>query len=381
MQNFSVIIFGPTLNKINNGYGGGQGGIVSAISRMVEYFEKHQISFIYSQYSIRSYSKYWYLKLPYRLINDLVAFGKICFLSGKHKVAHVVADGGLAAYRTLFAVLTAKAFGVGVVTDVRGNGLGTFADGRESLIGSVAWKLIVKHSKFVLVQRQSTIDSLFGRYDNKILLHSNWLASDKVYERKNSILCYKRIKIGFVGYCFADKGVYEIVEGCELAAKQGVELELHFIGAESADFTFFLDSWQHSNLFFIVRHGKVSQAEARLLMKTLDVFIFPSNFKSEGHPNVINEAMFAKLAIITSEAGAVREILDESMAYFIPPRSAISIAEKLVEIDFKRGCARVKADAAFQKVTENYGENQVLGSLLSVYARALQPCSSTLKKR
>lgn len=369
MNNTSVIVFGPPLSRTNNGYGGGQGGIVSAISRMINYFDKQEISYVYSEYSVRSFSKYWYLQLPYRLVCDLVKLLKVCLNRRGKTIAHIVADGGLAAYRSLFAILMAKIFGIMVITDVRGNGLGAFAESRESFLGDLIWKLIIKNSQYVLVQRQTTIAHLPESYKSKILLHPNWISVDSCYERQGSILIDSRLRAVFVGYCFADKGVYEIVKGCELAAKHGVDIELHLIGAESPEFTSFIEKRRNSNLFPIIRHGKVAQGEVRVLMKSFDVFVFPSSFKSEGHPNVINEAMFAKLAIITSDVGAISEILDDLTAYFVPPRSPEAISERLIEIHLNRGKAREKADAAFFKVREHYSESNVLGSLLSIYAR------------
>jgi glycosyltransferase involved in cell wall biosynthesis len=78
-------------------------------------------------------------------------------------------------------------------------------------------------------------------------------------------------------------------------------------------------------------HGLVRDpARVRELLRSADVLVCPS--WSEGMPTVILEAMASGLAIIATDVGAVRELVDESNGRLLPAGDAAALSSALEEL-------------------------------------------------
>ncbi|MCA9015033.1 MAG: glycosyltransferase family 4 protein [Planctomycetaceae bacterium] len=103
-----------------------------------------------------------------------------------------------------------------------------------------------------------------------------------------------------------------------------------------------------------VMHGQVTDRQqlARLL-DDVDVLICPS--RSEGMPNVILEAMARRTAVIATDVGATRILVDSRVGWLIPPgspdrlHSALRAALEVSNDDLEKMqvIARQRIDAAF----------------------------------
>lgn len=369
-----IIIFGPNLKNKTSAYGGGQGGIVSAISRMLACFNKHKINFIYTEYSTRSLGRLWFLLLPYRFFKDIVNLGRVCAVSGDHKIVHLVADGGLSVYRTLAAIWLIKIFSKKVVCDVRGNALEKTAVNSESLLIKLIWYYIIRRSSAVLVQSSRVSMLLHQKFKDKIIHYPNWIDTNDALPRFKSVLSSCLIDVIFIGYCYRGKGVFDAVNGCIAASKEGVNLRLTLIGEEDQDFTSFCDTIIGSSNLQIRRLGRLPKSSILKHLFESDVFLFPSYHPGEGHPNVINEAMLAKLVIVTTEAGAVSEILDKSMALFIKKNSHADISEKLIFVNSNREISSNMGLNAHNHLLLNYSADLVFDNLLNLYKKLISKC-------
>lgn len=361
-----VLVFGPALSGSKKGYGGGKGGVVSAISRMLRYFEVSNIAYSYCGYSVRSYSRYWFFLLPFRMLKDLFIFVN-GLLHSDITVVHLVASGGVGVYRSCMAAVATKISGKRLVVDVRGNGLDGYVKQNSSFFYKLGWKIILKCANRVLIQRPKLVSALFARYGLKIQYHPNWIQIDSVPERVTKILLSKQIKVVFVGYCYPGKGVFEIVDGCEEACRRGLSIDLTLIGKEEASVAKYLDEFIASPELAIHRLGTQDKDTVWNVLLKSDVFLFPTYHAGEGHPNVINEAMAFELAIVTSQAGAIGEILDSTSAYFVMAKVKKDIANRLIEIDQNRDAARTKGRNAYKKMLGNFNEEKVLANLVHIY--------------
>ena len=79
----------------------------------------------------------------------------------------------------------------------------------------------------------------------------------------------------------------------------------------------------------VVFTGQVS--DVGLYYATADVFALPS--QSEGSPNVVLEAMAAKLPIVATAVGGVPEILEDSeTALLVPVNNPVAMAEAIARV-------------------------------------------------
>ncbi len=362
----NVLIFGPILLGSKAGYGGGKGGVVSAISNMIAYFRATEISFQYCSYSVRSYSRFWLIFLPLRMAKDIGNFINTLRRSDAN-VVHLVADGGFALYRNLLASIVSTIWGKILVVDVRGNALEDYGSNQLSIIQKFAWLIVISCASKVLVQRLGLVSTLAVKYGSKIHYHPNWIQLSNLPRRTSGIFLTKELRVAFVGYCYREKGVFEIVKGCEQACLRGLKIELFLVGHEESSFAEFMNQFVVPPGLVIHRLGTQDKEGVWDVLSKSDLFLFPTYHSGEGHPNVINEAMAFELAIVTTRAGAIGEILDSTLAYFVSPQAATSIADRLEEIDANRGTAREKGNRAYRRLVNDFSEEKVLGDLVRLY--------------
>lgn len=360
----SVLLWGPSLSGNTKGYGGGVGGISSALALVTEEFRGSDIEITYISYGVRSFHHLWWLLMPVRLLTDI---GSLIAMFRRGSVVHIAANSGPAMVRSLVAVLVCKLVGKQVLLDVRGSGLDAFADHTCGFLPHQGWRLIIACSDHVLVQRKATAHDLSARYPGKVFHQPNMIPDSDIAPGKRGILDSKVIRAIFVGYCYRDKGVIDIVEGCLLACGRGLDIDVAFIGQESEEFSEYLNSLGACERLSIRRLGKRPRAEVLSAMRESDVFLFPTYHKGEGHPNVINEAMANELTVITTDRGAIGEVLDRETAYFVEPRSPAQLADMLCHVDSNRSEARDKARKAKQALISNYSASQVLVRLRQTY--------------
>ena len=262
--------------------------------------------------------------------------------------------------------LFAKVLCIPVVIDARGNSLNKLAEGNESIPLLISWKIILDFSKYILVQQRSTRRSLEDHFGKKIIHHPNPIKERKS-DRKNEILQSEIIRIAFVGYCYEKKGVFDLVEGCNIASSKGVRIELNLIGQEENSFKAYLDNCKTSSSLSIKRFGKQSFDFVQRKLCEFDIFIFPSFHPGEGHQNIINEAIYAGLSLITTKVGTINEFLDDRKCYFIKPHSANDIAHKVQHVLNNSVEAKQKANEALKYLKLNFFESVVYGELLKIY--------------
>lgn len=359
-----VVVFGPKLSGNKKGYGGGKGGIVSAMQLMVDYFKSSDINVKYVSYGVRSYHKFWFLFLPVRLIGDIGVL--LANLKGANLI-HVVANSGPALFRAFAATCVSKTFGLPVLLDVRGSALDDFSEQRSTFIYKIMWSFVIFFSSKVFVQRKNTSENLKSRYRNKIVHQPNMIPDEDIKKYSRPILLDKTINVIFVGYCYLDKGVFDIVEGCRIASGRGMSINLTFVGEEHVDFSEFLNLFDEHEGLFIRRLGKKDRNEVLNLLNYSDVFTFPTYHKGEGHPNVINEAMAHGLSIIATHWGAISELLNDETAYFVDAKSPRQIADTLCYIDRNRGEAKRKGLLARERLISDFTASKVLCDLDNVY--------------
>lgn len=90
------------------------------------------------------------------------------------------------------------------------------------------------------------------------------------------------------------------------------------------------------------------------LFNESSIFIFPS--QAENFPSVLLEAMSAKMAIITSNAGGCPEITGDT-AMLVPPADPDSIKENLEKLIFNENLREQMAEAALNRVKQFTWEN------------------------
>jgi glycosyltransferase involved in cell wall biosynthesis len=215
-----------------------------------------------------------------------------------------------------------------IVTNVHGyesfQPAATVIEALKSSILRPAFRYVINHSDFVvsyggriteLLQEQlhvnpSRIIELPGAVD------------DEFVDAPLSSTSSQTRRFAFVGRYERRKGLEELAQ--VLREDAAGSHEFHLIGPiPNPIVTQFPDT--------VTFHGRVSdRTELIGLLDSIDVLVCPS--WSEGMPNVIMEAMTRRSAVIATDVGATRLLVNDDNGRLIPPRKPDALADTICEL-------------------------------------------------
>lgn len=172
------------------------------------------------------------------------------------------------------------------------------------------WQMIARIGKivdYVVVMDNASLSTLQNAgFDNVHYIPNP--VSDSVIRMSNQIPVPERVsnQLLFVGHGYKTKGVYELVEGCRDVENVTLRVVGRFHESIKSELMQIANTRDNGNWITFV--GELPHDKVIEEMLTSDIFVFPSY--TEGFPNVILEAMACGCAIVSSNVGAIPEMLD-----------------------------------------------------------------------
>jgi len=167
---------------------------------------------------------------------------------------------------------------------------------------------------------------------------------DKVERDKKRLL--------FLGWFNFGKGVYDLVDAAEILAKEGMDFIIDFYGTKEVDKLRSYISERNLDSFVKV-HGWANEKQKLEALHRSTALILPSH--SEGIPNVILEAMAAKIPIVSTLVGGLTEILRNGKnAIIVEPKNAHDLAEKIKFVLDNQSYCNDLTEIAYMEACEKY---------------------------
>lgn len=145
-----------------------------------------------------------------------------------------------------------------------------------------------------------------------------------------------KIQILFLSNLIPSKGPLELLKAAKIMVQKQNKFRFILAGADASQmFTKQLRSYIADNGLdeYVTMPGRVHGEEKNKVFSESDIFVFPSYFKREVFGTVNVEAMSWGLPVISSNEGAIPEIVQDGITGFIvDPKSPEEIADKILTL-------------------------------------------------
>ncbi len=331
---------------------------------LLKSFISDDFELILCSHTTRTPTRLYPLLFPIRFIKDI---GKL-FIYGLHADGvHIYLQYRSAIVREYFIIRLARLIKLPVFVEIRAGYFISWYFNTNIIYKKMADD-IINNSKIIGSQGQEYITFLKEKFDKDVVYVPNFVISKLIPRYIEKKRCYHtHLKILFVGYCSKAKGIIELIKGCQRVAESGRVIELTLIGKEDTEITRWINSYNPHRNFKITRKGYQSHDKVLEAFALHDIFVLPTRYSGEGHPNVLNEAMMMKMIIVTTKHGFICDLLDDHSCYFINKNDHESIAKSIIHISENYGEAVKKSENAYKRLIENFTDKQIIPRIENVY--------------
>ncbi|MBU4537182.1 MAG: glycosyltransferase family 4 protein [Weeksellaceae bacterium] len=349
---------------------GNVGGISKWTKFILEYFNSHESCEI-TQYYTASETAYQHTSLVKRLF--LGIFNYLPFILGlfkrisqsKFDIVHICSSGSIGLLRDWAVIKICRYYKVKTVIH--------FHHGRiPDDLAAKSWewwllKKVLQNVNAAIVLDIKSYSVLKLEQFCPIYLLPNPISIgvlDYISSAQRSAI--KRVKRGilFAGHVVETKGIYELVGAC----KEIDDISLNIVGAITSEMREHLLQLAGPANKWLRFLGERDHQEVLDYMLCANIFVLPSY--SEGFPNVILEAMACSTPIISTDVGALPEMLNhkgKNCGLIVPPKDKSSLKLAIIQLLNDDQLAKEMGDNSRQILLRNYTQDIIYKELLFIW--------------
>lgn len=242
-------------------------------------------------------------------------------------------SGGWGIYRDMIVIILLKVFGKNVVLHFHNKGVKEY--NRLHPVSTIVYRLMLSNVKVIQLSEILYQDiQKFISKDNVFVCANGIpesLESEPFVSHNNSIP-----KLLFLSNLISEKGVYVLLDACEILVKKGYHFSCDFVGGESSDMDadlFNTEVMRRGLSDIVVYRGRKYGKEKDSFFKNADIFVFPTYYSGECFPLVLLEAMENKLPVISTNEGGIPDIVKNGENGLISiKKDPYSLAECIEEL-------------------------------------------------
>ena len=260
------------------------------------------------------------------------------------------ASGG-AFYKDFIVVQAIKAFGGNIVMHFHNKGV---EKNSHHFINNFLYKQFFKTTKVILLSESLYSD--LGKYVKKedVSYCGNGIPDCVVDKAGHN----ERCRILYLSNLIISKGVLDLLDACKILIEREMKFECVFVGAETDEMTscVFLEEVNKRHLENHVRYlGKKYGDDKDAEFNRADIFAFPTYYPNECFPIVLLEAMQHGLPCISTNEGAIPDIIESGETGFIINRHAPNeMADAICKLIESKSLRQLMGSAARNKYEKLY---------------------------
>lgn len=276
----------------------------------------------------------------------------------------IFSANGPSVYEKGFMIVIAKLLGKRTIFAPRGGPL--IDEIASSKIKKNYFKIIVKYSDYVICQGAFWKDYFKGllgdEVSEKLIVIPNWIDYN-LYKRKrmSSPINTNAVNILFMGWMQVEKGVNDLFDALMKTDLEGYNVNMYFLGdgnqREILKERAILENKKQNLKFYFP--GWVHGSEKFEYLNQSDIFVLPSY--AEGMPNSLMEAMASGIASISTNVGAVSDLIDDQLnGIMFKPKDITALLNALQQLVTNKVQRDIFATRAEEKIYKNYSLNSAV---------------------
>lgn len=334
------------------------GGIASWTRIILDYFNNNPTFKIIHYNNNNNYifliNKNKLIRFIYGIKNAIIQIYNIIQLIIKDKpsVIHLNTSASFSLLKDFLLIKIAKFYKIHVIIHLH---FGRIPD--LKINKNLEWillKIVIKTSNKCLVLDHQSKKILNNEGFTNISVIANPIQYD--FTKNNNRIIYNNnsIDILFVGHITKEKGVFELLD----AVKNLVSIDnLILVGPFDISIKNLLLNSAGSFRNKIIFTGVLSKEEVLIKMKACTIFVLPSY--SEGFPNVILEAMACFCAIISTNVGAIPNILEDKCGICVESKNVEQLNKAIIHLLLNEDLRYEIGMNAFNKVKNEYSIDKI----------------------
>lgn len=272
---------------------------------------------------------------------------------------------GIAFYRDFVLMKLLKMMHCNVIAHFHNKGIKSRQD---KWLDNIIYKSYFKGIKVIILAGSLYDDIKKYVKPNQVYICPNGISDNHpglIPNRNNTVP-----KLLFLSNLIKSKGVVDLLDACKILNDKGVVFDCTFVGAESVE----IDSKSFSlmvgerNLQECVHYGgKKYDLEKEACYYNSDIFVFPSYYHFECFPLVLLEAMSYGLPCVSTNEGAIGEIIDDGVTgYVIEKNNPKMLADRLEVLIKDTTLRHDMGVAGKEKYEKNYTLQQFEWNLFNI---------------
>lgn len=273
---------------------------------------------------------------------------------------------GMAFYKDGFLAIISRLFSTKIVFHLHGKGVSNITKTR----GWRRWiyQFVFRGVYVIHLSNHLTKDvkGLVSHRHIYVVNNGLDLPKGELYTRRDVSI----VRFLYLSNLVSSKGAMELLDACISLESMGDSFEVSFVGR-------FFE--QHFEEKFKKKLSSTSGLNIRLLdegaygedklieLKRHHVLILPTYYPNECFPLVLIEAMASKMAIISTNEGAISDMVEDGInGYIVEKKSASSIAKAMESLIFNPNKAYEMGVHGYEKYKNCYSSSVFENNLLSV---------------
>ncbi|MEV0724396.1 glycosyltransferase family 4 protein [Micromonospora purpureochromogenes] len=288
----------------------------------------------------------------------------LTLLRRRPDLVHLRSSGGLGAVRDLVLMAITRAVRLPLVVQLHFGRIPQIAASN-----SVEWRLlaqVMRHATTVIVLDKATESAIRSRLPGVAVTRMpNGVDLDGLPDVGSPGEHDGPRTVLFVGWVLASKGVEDLLVAWRDVADPGWEL----VVAGPCDETY-LEALRSmfAPLTGVSFVGELAHPAVLRMMAACDIFVLPSH--TEGFPNVVAEAMAMGRAVLSTDVGAVGEMLDDRCGVVVAPGRPAELSSALATLMAEPSHRRELGDRARSRAFREYSLASVFDRYLELWHRA-----------